>query len=105
MSYSIGVDLGGTNIKIVVISNDGDVLEYLTCDTADSEGSWAQTIKQNLDLIQNSAVNRLVTSVSRRPALRLKMVDRSLTCRAGLRVSRDSCGRTFWSRLLRRGAQ
>ena len=36
MSYSIGVDLGGTNIKIVVITNDGEVLEYLTCDTADS---------------------------------------------------------------------
>ena len=52
MSYSIGVDLGGTNIKIVVISNDGDVLDYLTCDTADSEGSWSQTIKQNFDLIQ-----------------------------------------------------
>lgn len=52
MSYSIGVDLGGTNIKIVVISNDGNVLEYLTCDTSDSEGSWAQTIKQNIDLIQ-----------------------------------------------------
>src|SRR4051794_12941128 len=52
MSYSIGVDLGGTNIKIVVISNDGDVLEYLTCDTADSEGSWAETIKKNLELIE-----------------------------------------------------
>ena len=52
MSYSIGIDLGGTNIKIVVISNDGNVLHYLTCDTADSEGSWAQTIKQNIDLIQ-----------------------------------------------------
>src|SRR6185369_3734123 len=52
MSYSIGIDLGGTNIKIVVISNDGDVLEYLTCDTADSEGSWAQSIKQNIDLIE-----------------------------------------------------
>ena len=52
MSYSIGVDLGGTNIKIVVISNDGNVLEYLTCDTGDSEGSWAQTIKQHIDQIQ-----------------------------------------------------
>ena len=52
MSYSIGVDLGGTNIKIVVISNDGDVLDYLTSDTADSDGSWAQTIKQNIELIQ-----------------------------------------------------
>ena len=52
MSYSIGIDLGGTNIKIVVISNDGDVLDYLTCDTADSEGSWAETIKRNVNLIQ-----------------------------------------------------
>ena len=52
MSYSIGVDLGGTNIKIVVISNDGNVLEYLTCDTADAEGSWAGTIKYRLELIQ-----------------------------------------------------
>lgn len=53
MSYSIGVDLGGTNIKIVVVSTDGTVLEYLTCDTADSEGSWAQTIKSNLHQIQS----------------------------------------------------
>ncbi len=53
MSYSIGIDLGGTNIKTVVISNDGNVLDYLTCDTADAEGSWAQTIKQTVDLIQN----------------------------------------------------
>jgi len=53
MSYSIGIDLGGTNIKIVVISTEGNVLEYLTCDTADSEGSWAQTIKQNVEQIQN----------------------------------------------------
>jgi glucokinase len=52
MSYSIGVDLGGTNIKIVVISNDGNVLEYLTCDTADTEGSWAQTIKKKIELVQ-----------------------------------------------------
>ena len=52
MSYSIGVDLGGTNIKIVVISNDGEVLDYLTCDTADAEGSWARTIRDQLNLIQ-----------------------------------------------------
>ena len=51
-SYSVGVDLGGTNIKIVV-SNEGELLEYLTCDTADAKGSWAQTIKQNLYRIQH----------------------------------------------------
>src|SRR5215216_3067948 len=53
MSYSIGIDLGGTNIKIVVISSDGNVLEYLTSDTADAKGSWAQTIRQNVDQIKN----------------------------------------------------
>ena len=53
MSYSIGVDLGGTNIKIVVVSEDGTVLDFLTCDTADAEGSWAQTIKTNLNEIQS----------------------------------------------------
>ena len=55
MSYSIGVDLGGTNIKIVVISNDGNVLEYLTSDTADSEGSWSQTIKDRKSTRLNSS--------------------------------------------------
>jgi len=53
MTYSIGVDLGGTNIKIVVVSTDGTVLEYLTCDTDDAEGSWAHAIKSNLHQIQN----------------------------------------------------
>lgn len=52
-SYSVGVDLGGTNIKIVVVSNEGELLEYLTCDTADAQGSWAQTIKQNLHQIHH----------------------------------------------------
>ena len=51
MSYSIGVDLGGTNIKIVVVSNEGELLEYLTCDTRDAQGSWSDTIKLNLDAI------------------------------------------------------
>ena len=53
MSYSIGVDLGGTNIKIVVISTDGDVLDFLTCDTDDAEGSWAKTIKVQLEAIRS----------------------------------------------------
>jgi len=57
MSYSIGVDLGGTNIKIVVITSEGHVLDYLTCDTADAEGSWAQTIKHQLELVQHKRGN------------------------------------------------
>jgi len=27
MSYAIGVDLGGTNIKVAVVSEDGEVLD------------------------------------------------------------------------------
>src|SRR6185369_13635873 len=53
MIYSLGVDLGGTNIKIVVMSDEGQVAEFLTCDTADAEGSWAETIKCNLEQIQS----------------------------------------------------
>ena len=57
MSYSVGIDLGGTNIKIVVITSEGNVLDYLTCDTADAEGSWAQTIKRQLASIRNKRGN------------------------------------------------
>jgi glucokinase len=53
MSYAIGVDLGGTNIKIVVVSYEGDVLEHLTCETGDSQGTWAQTVKEKIEEIQN----------------------------------------------------
>jgi glucokinase len=52
MSYSIGIDLGGTNIKIVVLSNDGELLDYLICDTGDSDGLWAETIKRNILAIE-----------------------------------------------------
>jgi len=52
MSYSIGVDLGGTNIKTVAVSPEGQVLKFLTSDTADLEGSWPQTIRTQLQSIE-----------------------------------------------------
>ena len=52
MSYSIGVDLGGTNIKTVAVSPEGQVLKFLTSDTADLEGSWPQTIKIQVKSIE-----------------------------------------------------
>ena len=52
VSYSIGVDLGGTNIKTVAISPEGKVLKFLTSDTADLEGSWPQTIREQLKSIE-----------------------------------------------------
>lgn len=52
MSYSIGVDLGGTNIKTVAVSPEGQVLKFLTSDTADLEGSWPETIRMQLKSIE-----------------------------------------------------
>ncbi|HEV8368306.1 MAG TPA: ROK family protein [Pyrinomonadaceae bacterium] len=53
MNYAIGADLGGTNIKFVVISLEGEVLEYSRCQTEDEAGSWSQSIKDKIEEIQN----------------------------------------------------
>ena len=53
MSYAIGVDLGGTNIKIAVVSYDGDILEHASCETADDIGAWAKTIRSKIVEIED----------------------------------------------------
>ncbi len=54
MSYAIGVDLGGTNIKVAVVSEEGEILGRSTSETWDtSAGSWAETIKQKIREIEN----------------------------------------------------
>jgi len=55
MRYGIGVDLGGTNIKIVAVSEEGQVIERSTCETqTDSPGSWVETIKQKIKEIEST---------------------------------------------------
>jgi len=54
MSYSIGVDLGGKNIKVSVVSEDGQILQQSTCETADdATASWAERIKQKIRELEN----------------------------------------------------
>ncbi|CAN5701123.1 ROK family protein [soil metagenome] len=54
MPYGIGVDLGGTNIKIVAVSEEGQMFERSTCETqTDSPGSWVETIRQRIKEIEN----------------------------------------------------
>ena len=54
MAYAIGVDLGGTNIKMVAVSEEGQILEKSTCETqTDSPGSWVETIRQKIKEIEN----------------------------------------------------
>jgi glucokinase len=54
MRYGIGVDLGGTNIKIVAVSEEGQLLERSTGETqTDSPSSWVETIRQKIIEIEN----------------------------------------------------
>jgi glucokinase len=53
MRYGIGVDLGGTNIKIVAVSEQGKMLERATSQTqTDSPGFWVETIRQKINEIE-----------------------------------------------------
>jgi len=55
MSYAIGIDLGGTNIKEAVSSLDGEILSHLSHETADDSTSpWANTIKEMIGQIETS---------------------------------------------------
>ena len=55
MRYGIGVDLGGTNMKIVAVSEEGQVLERSTRETqTDSPGAWVETIRQRIKEIENN---------------------------------------------------
>ena len=53
MRYGIGIDLGGTNIKIVTVSEEGQILEHSARATQkDSPKSWVETIKQKVSEIE-----------------------------------------------------
>jgi glucokinase len=55
MNYAIGIDLGGTNIKAAVCSEDGRVLSHLSNETADDSTSrWANFIKEMISQIEAS---------------------------------------------------
>jgi len=54
MTYAIGVDLGGTNIKLAVVSEDGQILQQASCETADdASGLWADTIKRKIKVLED----------------------------------------------------
>jgi len=55
MPYGIGIDLGGTNIKVVAASDTGEVLERSTCETeTDSPKSWVETIRHRIHEIEET---------------------------------------------------
>ena len=47
MNYAIGIDLGGTNIKAVAVTEDGEILDQSSCETgADAAGAWRENIRR-----------------------------------------------------------
>jgi glucokinase len=53
MDYAIGIDLGGTNIKAVAVTEEGELLEQSTCATgADREGRWRENVREQIDLLE-----------------------------------------------------
>jgi glucokinase len=55
MRYGIGIDLGGTNIKILAASQDGQTLNRSSSDTeSDSPTSWIETISSKISEIEDA---------------------------------------------------
>lgn len=49
MSHAIGIDLGGTQIKMVCVDVDGVVVDHSTGDTADdARGGWTRRVRRGL---------------------------------------------------------
>jgi glucokinase len=79
MRYGIGVDLGGTNIKIVAVSEGGQILERSTCETqTDSPLSWVETIRQRIKKIEE---------IRAEPALRIGLAAPGLAARDNLSIA------------------
>lgn len=54
MSYVIGIDLGGTNIKGLIINQNGDVVKQHYIPTKDTEdGSWRENVKEMVEYLKN----------------------------------------------------
>jgi glucokinase len=49
MTYAIGIDLGGRNIKFAAITPQGEVLSRATAPTYDDNADWALTIRNLID--------------------------------------------------------
>ena len=55
MAFGIGIDLGGTIIKILAVSQDGQILDRSSSQTeSDSPSSWIKTIRTKISEIEET---------------------------------------------------
>lgn len=63
MSYVIGIDLGGTNIKGIVMNLEGEIIKQHYIPTKDTEdGSWRNNVKEMVNELKN-AINQPITVI------------------------------------------
>jgi predicted NBD/HSP70 family sugar kinase/uncharacterized phosphosugar-binding protein len=58
MRYAIGIDLGGTNVKLAVVSEAGDVCEEASLETRDAAGDWAERVRTRVRAIEEKRGER-----------------------------------------------
>src|SRR6185295_19953134 len=55
MAYGIGIDLGGTNIKILAVSQVGQILDRSSSETErNSPAAWTRTIKTKIAELEDT---------------------------------------------------
>jgi glucokinase len=52
--YAIGIDMGGTHVKTVVVTPSGDVLAEDRFDTSDDRGAWRDRIKEYVATVERA---------------------------------------------------
>ena len=52
MPYAIGVDLGGTNVKVRAVSEQGEILDRADFATHDAAGDWAARIRTEVSALE-----------------------------------------------------
>src|SRR5262245_53364783 len=58
MRYAIGIDLGGTNVKLCSVSESGDTLEARSFETRDGEGGWAERVREAVQALESARGSR-----------------------------------------------
>ncbi len=58
MRYAIGIDLGGTNVKLGSFSEEGQVLEERSFETRDGEGRWPELIRESVHALESARGSR-----------------------------------------------
>jgi predicted NBD/HSP70 family sugar kinase/uncharacterized phosphosugar-binding protein len=59
MRYAIGIDLGGTNVKLAAVTEGGEVLDRATFETRDeADGGWAARIREAVRAMEGRRAER-----------------------------------------------